>query len=296
LIGTALLPYVWMLFGALSIATMGAFAHGLASSCQWQVVAVARTAIALVLTTSWALAAGAQLVVLQPRTLWMRSAAGSVSLVCTFFALSRLPVADVFTLTNVFPVWVALLSWPILREAPTRQVWIAIAVGLAGVALVQQPHFSHDDPGTAAPAIAALVASVSTAIAMLGLHRLHAIDPRAIVAHFSGVAMVVVLASLFVVPNHPIATSRFDSFSIPMLVGVGIFATIGQLFLTKAFAAGPPAKVSVVALAQVVFAAVLDVLIWDHKFPAITLVGMFLVMAPTVWLLASQPVVAGGDA
>ncbi len=296
MIGAAVLPYVWMLFGALSLATMGAFAHGLASSCQWQVVATARAAIVLVLAVSWALASGTQLVVLRPRTLWMRSLAGSLSLVCTFFALSRLPVADVFTLTSVFPVWVALLSWPILGRAPSKQVWIAIAVGITGVALVQQPHFSADNPGTAAPAIAALVASFSTAIAMLGLHRLQAVDPRAVVAHFSGVALVVCLVSLIVVPNRPIATSQFDSFSIPMLLGMGIFAAIGQLFLTKAFAAGPPAKVSVVALAQVIFAAMLDVLIWDRSFPAITLVGMVLVMTPTVWLLTSQRAIAGGDA
>ena len=38
-----------------------------------------------------------------------------------------------------------------------------------------------------------------------------------------------------------------------MLLTVGVCATVGQLFLTKAFRAGPPAKVSVVALTQAGF-------------------------------------------
>ena len=78
------LPYGWMLSGALAFAMMGVLAHALGGRCDWQVVAVARTGLALMFSTSLALVAVAQLVVFQPRTLWLRSIAGSISLVCTF--------------------------------------------------------------------------------------------------------------------------------------------------------------------------------------------------------------------
>ncbi len=277
-----------MLSGAVAFATMGTLAHALGATCDWQIVALSRAVLALVFSVGLTLAAGAQLVFFQPATLWMRSIAGSVSLVCTFYALPRLPVADVLTLTNVFPVWVALLSWPLLGEVPSKASWFAIAIGITGVILVQQPHFSAEQPSAMLPAIAALTASFTTAIAMLGLHRLQAVDPRAIVAHFSGVALMVCLGSLLLVPNQAVASTHFNQASLPMLLGVGVSATAGQIFLTKAFAAGPPAKVSVVALAQVVFAVILDRLFWNHPFRIITLVGMVLVMAPTAWLLLSQ--------
>jgi drug/metabolite transporter (DMT)-like permease len=80
-----------------------------------------------------------------------------------------------------------------------------------------------------------------------------------------------------------------------MLFGVGVFATVGQLFLTKAFAAGPPAKVSVVALAQVVFAMIFDMLVWGRSFSVVTIVGMALVIAPTGWLLVRQAQPAASD-
>ena len=123
---------------------------------------------------------------------------------------------------------------------------------------------------------------------MLGLHRLQNIDPRAIVVHFSGVSLAVCVASLAVLPRTTTFDSHVDAAEIAMLLGVGTSATIGQLFLTKAFAAGPPAKVSVVAISQVGFAMLADILWWHREFNAITLVGIVLVMAPTAWLLASQ--------
>lgn len=284
-----------MLLGAMAFATMGALAHALAATCDWQIVALARTMLALTFATVLTLAAGARLVLWNPPILWMRSIAGSISLVCTFYALPRMPVADVLTLTNVFPVWVALLSWPVLGEAPTRQAWIAIVLGLAGVALVEQPHLASEHSTSALPALAALVSSFTSAIAMLGLHRLHNVDPRAIVAHFSGVAMMVCLAGLVLLPNTAIASTSFTPWSIGMLLGVGISATTGQLFLTKAFAAGPPAKVSVVALTQVVFAALFDVVVTRHAIGPVTLAGMALVVAPTAWLLLSRGEPAPGD-
>src|SRR5262245_22738105 len=133
LIPTAAVPYASMLVAAVAFAAMGSLAHALGGSCNWQVVALARTGLARVFATALTKTAGPRLVFLTPRTLWVRSLAGSVSLVCTFFALARLPVAEVLTLTNVFPIWVALLSWPVLGERPTKEAWIAIAVGLTGV-------------------------------------------------------------------------------------------------------------------------------------------------------------------
>src|SRR5262249_3574504 len=101
-----------MLLGSMAFAVMGTLAHALGSSCDWRIIALARSSLALVFGAVLALTAGVQLVFLRPRTLWMRSIAGSFSLVGTFFALTRLPVSDVLTLTNMFPIWVAVLSWP----------------------------------------------------------------------------------------------------------------------------------------------------------------------------------------
>jgi drug/metabolite transporter (DMT)-like permease len=285
LIPTSILPYAWMLFGSLAIAVMATFTHALAERCHWELVATVRAGLALVIATALTLQAKAHLALWRPRVLWLRSLAGTVSLLCMFYALPRLPVSDVLVLMCMFPVWVALLSWPFEGAAPSREVWIAIAVGIGGVVLVAQPHFSDARP---LAALAALTASFSTSIAMLGLHRLRALDPRAIVAHFSGVSFVACLGVLVIDRSGAVEASNLDATTLLLLGGVGVFATVGQLFLTKAFAAGPPARVSVVALSQVAFAMILDAVVWKHEFGAVSLCGIALVMAPTAWLLITQ--------
>jgi drug/metabolite transporter (DMT)-like permease len=123
---------------------------------------------------------------------------------------------------------------------------------------------------------------------MLGLHRLKAVDPRAIVAHFSGVSFVTCLTILLLDPTDSWGNARLEAVTLLMLGGVGVCATVGQLFLTKAFAAGPPARVSVVALTQVGFAMLFDMVFWNRSFSLLSLAGIALVIAPTAWLLITQ--------
>jgi drug/metabolite transporter (DMT)-like permease len=230
------------------------------------------------------LKAGERLVLWHSGTLWVRSLAGSTSLLCTFFALSRLPVADVLALTNTFPIWVALLSWPLLGEAPAPKVWLAVAVGVVGVLLIQQPHLVRGEGAI----LFAVAASFCSAVAMLGIHRLQGIDTRAIVTHFSGVATLFCVAAFFLFDHAPVQHSLSSDWALAGLLGVGITATIGQLFLTKAFSVGPPAKVSLVALTQIVFGLLVDVTIFDHELNLVSLAGIALVVAPTVWVLGGR--------
>src|SRR5206468_4977562 len=128
-------------------------------------------------------------------------------------------------------------------------------------ALMQQPHFD-EGPGRALAVALALTAALTSAIAMLGLNRLKGLDPLAIVAHFSGVATCVVLGACLVgafLLGRPIARHHVeDPTNLALLLGVGVTATLGQFCLTRAFTAGQPARVSVVCLAQIVFALGLD--------------------------------------
>jgi drug/metabolite transporter (DMT)-like permease len=179
----------------------------------------------------------------------------------------------------MFPLWVAVLSLPLLGEWPSADVWPAVLIGLVGISLIQPPQFG----GGYLAIAAALVSSFTSAIALIGLHRVRELDPRAVVAHFSGVALACCIGALYVFP-----TTRKLSLDAPaaaMLLGVGVFATIGQLFLTKAFAAGPPARVSVVGLSQVGFTMLLEIALWHRTFSGLTLLGIALVVAPTAWTL-----------
>jgi drug/metabolite transporter (DMT)-like permease len=275
-----------MLAGCASFALMGSAAHllGEEAHCDWQVTAVARAGMALVFAFLIARAAGVRLVFWRPGSLWIRALAGSVSMVMTFYALTRLPVAQVLTVTQMFPIWVALLSWPLLSERPGLGAWLAVGSAVVGVAVIQSGQFGEGSFAT----VAAAVASLFTAVAMLGLHRLRDLDPWAIVVHFSAVALVFCVASLFLFDRRVPLDRLLSVRPLLLLLALGVTATVGQLFLTRAFAAGSPARVSVVGLMQIVFALPLDLLLGKQFHPQAFL-GIALIVAPTACLMVFRP-------
>jgi drug/metabolite transporter (DMT)-like permease len=276
-----LLPYLWMLLSNATFAGMGAFARALAQrGVDWQLTAICRAGLVLVFALVLALGARAPLVLWRPGILWLRSVAGSCSMVCTFYAYSHLPLSDVLTLTNTFPLWVALLSWGVFGERPGIGFWLAAASGVVGVALIQQPHLVAGNFAV----FSALAAAFFTSVAMLGLNRLGDLDARAIVVHFSAVALVFCVAAYFVFPRDEVWP---QDEALLLLLGIGVTATVGQICLTRAFATGVATKVSVVGLSQVVFALVLDVTLFKLEMQPLSLLGMVLVLAPTAWVLAS---------
>ncbi len=285
------MPAIWMITAAFCFASMGALAHAVGPRCDWLVIALFRILCSFVFSVALAWLGGARLVLWTPRTLWIRSIAGTISLVCTFYALTHLPVADVLTLTNTYPLWIVLLSLRQLKRSEIGIDLLCVASGVVGVVLIQRPYLSGQ--GNVAVLIA-LLASFTTAVAMLGLHRLREVDARAVVAHFSGLASLVL--SVWV-GFHPGLVSRSspDNAAVLMLLGVGLTGTIGQVLLTKAFASGPPARISVLSLMQVVFAMGYDIAIEGRVLTPSTLLGFLLVLTPTAWLtlhagrLATEP-------
>ncbi len=276
-----------MLWGAIFFACMGILTHVLRETFPWQTIALVRTSLALVIATLLTWSEGSTFVFFKPPTLWIRSLSGSCSLVLTFYALTHAhSLAEVLVLTNMFPVWVALLSWPVLGTFPRWDAWLAIGVGLVGVIVIQRPGIAPLDSAL----LAAAGASFTTSAAMLGLHRLKHLDPSAIVTHFSAVSVLFCLATMLLFPLASVGSGTssdevWTGRNVLLLIGVGATATAGQLFLTKAFAAGVPAKVSVVGLSQVCFTAIADSLLWQRRLEWHTLIGMALIIAPTIWLL-----------
>jgi drug/metabolite transporter (DMT)-like permease len=280
----SLRPYLWMLAGCVCFSWMATCARWCRDYFMWQEVAIFRAAIPCLLVAIWALWAGVHFAVLRPAILWMRSIAGSLSLVATFYAISRLPLSEVFTLTNMFPIWVAVLSWPMLGEMPSLKVWLCAMIGVLGVYVLQKPDFSI---GVDAAVVAALSASLTTAVAMIGLNRLGHLDSRAVVVHFSGVSLLFALLAMTFLEG---AAPRYEptAWAWVVLLLVGALATFGQMFLTKAFTSGDAAKLSVVGLTQVAMTLFLDAWILDTPVSGNKLVGIGLVLGPTALLMLGR--------
>jgi drug/metabolite transporter (DMT)-like permease len=286
-------PALWMLWGALSFAAMGTMTHALGARCDWREIALVRALFMYVSIVAVARVMGIPLVVWRPRVLWVRSLAGTTSLFCSFYALTRLPVAEVLTLTNTYPIWIIVMSWAAFGQRPSGRDLAAVACGTAGVVLIEQPRVGHDH----AAALIALLSAFCAGVALLGLHRLKDVDPRAVVAHFAGVASLSAAAALAWRSAAAGGASRALASMGPrpvvpsvatllLLAGVGLCGTIGQVFLTKAYAAGMPSEIAVISLTQVIFALGFELAFWGRTVPPVVLLGMVLILAPTAWIMS----------
>ncbi len=274
-------PAVYMILGAISFTFMAGMANALGNRCDWRLVAQSRTVFSFFAAFSLARLGGAQLVFASPRILWMRSLAGTFSLMTTFYALANLPVADVLTLTNTYPVWIVLIGFLLWGEVVEPSLLLAIFSAVFGVILIQRPHLD----GNLLAIISALSAAVFTSIAMIGLNRLGSIDPRSVVTHFSGVAAVIMIPVIAFGGSMNWNELR-DPVTLMLLAGVGITGTVGQIFLTKAYAIGSAPRIAVIGMSQVAMGLVFDIIFRQQLPSVLSLIGMTFVVGPVAWIIS----------
>lgn len=277
--------YFHMLWASLAFAVMAAASHRAGQYCDWQLVVVARASLAFVFAVLIAKFSGVKLVFRGPKTLWVRSLAGSASMLCNFYALAHLPVSDTLTLMNTAPIWVTILLWLVFDQRPTAAIAVAVLTSVVGIVLIQQPHFQSGKFAC----LMALCGAFFTSIAMLGLNRLRQVDPRAIVVHFCGLASLVTTLFLLLTNRKDYTAQLSGVFALGMLFLVGLAGVAGQIGMTMAFAKGHASRIAVVALSQILFGVAFDMLFWNRAVNPVSWLGMLLVVGPTAWLILSKP-------
>lgn len=274
-----------MLLSAFCFASMGALSHEVAAVSDWLGVVFARAFTNFLFVAFLAMVTSKPLIIFSaPKNLWVRSITGTCSMLGMFYAYTHLPVAEAISITNTTPIWMALLVSFVTKEGISYSIWAGVACGTIGVTLVQQPQFQQ--AGIAI--MAGLGGALFAAIAVYNLHLLKKIHPTTIVAHFSLVASTVSFLALvltfYVAPRETSWTGRIF---IEML-GIGALGTAGQLAMTRGYMVGNPTINAIVALAQVAFGVVFDILIWDRSFDIASIIGIVLITSPTAFFVVEQ--------
>jgi drug/metabolite transporter (DMT)-like permease len=170
-------------------------------------------------------------------------------------------------------------GWPVI---------ISVVTAVAGVFVMRlddaDAAFDLGDHTTLA-ALCGVASSLFTAVAMLGLHRLHWINTHAVVAHFSAVSALFCLGAVFCFGLEKPLENLVRPTTLVLFLGLGLSATIGQVLLTKAFSTGAPAEVAVVNLSTVVMSLMFDIFLFGKSVTWWNLIGMTLVMVPTAWVI-----------
>lgn len=205
--------------------------------------------------------------------LMARSLLGICGVVCYFWAIDNLLLADVVMLAKLSPFFVAVFAAIFLGERLHGKIGIALVLGFAGGLLVIKPHLDLE----ILPALAALGSAVFAGGAYVLLRFLRDREPpETIVFHFSLVTVVGLL---------PVVLPGFVSPSTTgwiWLMGIGLSAAAGQLSLTAAYRHAPAGQVSLISYATIVFSAIFAWQIWAELPDALSFVGGALILTGAV--------------
>jgi drug/metabolite transporter (DMT)-like permease len=182
----------------------------------------------------------------------LRGALGFVALTCFFFALTHLPLADATVLHFTNPILTSFLAAFFLRERLRRVELLGGLVCLVGVVLVARPSFVFGHASGLDPLAdgIALTGATFSALAYVTVRKLGASeDPAVVVFYF---ALVALPASIPLMLLGDVVVPRGIEWLT--LLGVGVFAQLGQVELTRGLRLEPAGRASTANYTQVFLA------------------------------------------
>ncbi len=193
--------------------------------------------------------------------LFARGLMGTLALMCVYYSVTTLPLAEATILQYVHPVFTALLAVLFLKEKIQTQTMVCIGLCLLGLFAMVQPSLS-DSQSTPLPWFSvsmALLGALGSSVAYVIVRKLSQTeDSSVIIMYFPLIALPTSLALIggdMVMPSLTITM---------VLVLVGIFTQVGQYGLTKAMQTQTAGSASAYSYVQIVFSALLGVVVFNE--------------------------------
>jgi drug/metabolite transporter (DMT)-like permease len=204
---------------------------------------------------AWWFARGGSLRIHHHRAFGIRVVLGFAAMLCFFTALKGLPLADTNVITKLQPVLIALGAPLILgrSERSHPRTWALLVVGLVGTAILMAPDLTTGSVW----GLWALASSIFSAGAHIALRALKE-ERSEVVVFWLQIAVFGLALMLILVTGGGLTIPSATVW--PALAGVGIFATAGQLLMTRAYALDTASRVAAVRFVGPVWGVALDVL------------------------------------
>lgn len=237
-------------------------------------VVFVRNAISLVITGYMLYQAGISPWGQRRGLLLVRGFAGFFALLCFFYAIPRLPLAEVTVLHFTYPLFVALLAPFVLKEAAHAQTLVALVFCVGGLVLVTQPDLLFARAGSALNPIVvgvALLSALLTAVAYLSVRELRTTEHYLVVILYF--PMVSIPASVPLLIGNLVWPTWHEWL---LLIGVGLTTQGAQVCLTKGLNAETASRATSITYVQIVFAGLLGWLFFGEFPNILALAGMIL--------------------
>ena len=275
---------LFMLLASLSFAVMGGFAKVVSQVLPPVEVTFFRNIFGVVLVGIAIYRVPLKQTGGKPFLLLFRGSMGFAALLAYFYIMAYIPLGEAVTYNKTSPIFVAIFAYLFLNEKLHKSALLAIIIGFVGIVLVAQPQGGTFDKYD----ILGIFSGIGAALAYTSIRELRKYyDTRAIVMSFMGVGTVAPLILMLVTPYVNVSEEfdwMFAEFVMPKgvqwgyVTAVGIFATISQLLMTKAYELTKAGIVGTISYSNIVFAVVIGIMLGDPIPDIWTVLGIILVI------------------
>jgi drug/metabolite transporter (DMT)-like permease len=272
-----------MVLASFFFALMGAFAKMLSLTMPPVEVVFFRNVIGVILIALSLYHRPMQHIGGKPWLLFFRGAMGFLALLAFFYNVAHISLADAMTFSRTSPIFTALFAAWFLSERIGSKGWMAVLLGFVGVVCIMQPAgltFSKTD-------LLGLFSGVGAALAYTSVRELKRYyDTRAIVLSFMGIGTLGPLVLMGISTVVPVGEFDFilGEFVMPQgiewgyIAGLGIFATLAQTYMTRAYGATRAGIVGAVSYTNILFSLALGLMLGDALPNLLGFFGIILVV------------------
>lgn len=204
----------------------------------------------------------------------LRGTIGVSAMMCTFYAITQLPLADAVALSFTRPLFIILLAVLFLNEAIRWRRWTATAVGFVGVMVMVQA-----GPEVGFATGVALVGAFLVALVSVLLKQLSTTErPTTIMFYFGLIGSLVSAVPAFFVWV-PIGLN-----DMLIIIVASIFGSIGNFCVIQALKVGEATAVSPFDYSRLIYSGLLGFLIFSEIPDVWTVLGAMIIVASSIYI------------
>jgi drug/metabolite transporter (DMT)-like permease len=215
----------------------------------------------------------------------LRGAFHTAGVILWFYAMTRIPIAEVTAMNYLAPVYVSIGAALFLGERLAARRIAAVLIALIGAAVILRPGFRVVEPGHIAMLIAAVVFAGSYLLAKIMADEVRPVVVVAMLSIFVTIGLAPLALADWVTPSWA---------DLGLLFAVATFATAGHYTMTLAFAAAPVTVTQPITFLQLVWAVLLGALVFAEPVDIWVIMGGVLILASVTFITWREAVLKRG--
>ena len=275
---------LYMLISAICLSLMSAIAKILASYLPTIEIVFFRNVIGVVLIALTFFKSPLNQTGGKPLLLFFRAVIGLIAMLSFFYNIANITLADAVTYSRMSPIFTAIFALWFLKEKIGIKGWLAIFLGFVGMIMVMQPDgFTFEKAH-----IFGVLNAVCAALAFTSIRELRKYyDPRVIVLSFMGIGTIIPIISMTLSGYYQNDFFSFmmgefvmpKSFDWIYIIGIGITASLGQVYMTKAYGVTRAGIVGATGYSVIIFSLIIGLILGDTLPNLLGFVGIFAIIS-----------------